>query len=165
MEVFLQSLSFGLIITLIILGLIGIVIPLIPGTFLIWLAILLHTLGNGIEILGWPNFIFITLIAIGTGTSDWWMALLGAKSGGASRRSLLFGVGGAIIGSFILPLIGTLIGYALGIIFSEYQKAGDWDAAIKASIGGLAGWGLATAVQLGGGLLMLIIFVYKVFTA
>ncbi len=165
MDVLLQSLSFGLIIVLILLGLIGIIIPLLPGTFLIWLAVLLYVLGNGMEVIGWGSFIFITIIALGTGTSDWWMALLGAKTGGASGRSILFGIGGAIIGSFIFPLIGTIIGYAAGIIFSEYQKAGDWDAAIKASVGGLAGWGLATAVQLGGGILMLIIFVYKVLTA
>ena len=159
MDVLIQSLSFGLIIALIIFGLIGIIIPLVPGTFLIWLAVLLYVIGNGMEVLGWGSFIFITIIAIGTGTSDWWMALLGAKTGGASGRSLLFGIGGAIIGSFIFPIIGTIAGYAGGIIFSEYQKTDDWNAAIKASVGGLAGWGLATAVQLGGALAIIGIFI------
>jgi uncharacterized protein YqgC (DUF456 family) len=160
-----ESITFGLVVAFIVLGLIGIVVPLIPGTLLIWLAVLVYVLANGITAVGWPSFIIITLIAITTGTADIWMSLLGAKTGGASRRAMLLGFVGAIVGSFIFPLLGTVIGYGAGILLGEYQKAGDWEAAWKASIGGLAGWGVATGVQLGGGLLMLIIFIWQALTA
>lgn len=165
MSLLLESITFGLVIAFILLGLVGIIVPLIPGTLLIWLAVLVYVLANGMTAVGWTSFIIITLIAIGTGTADLWMPLLGAKSGGASRRSMLLGIVGAIVGSFIFPLLGTVIGYALGILLGEYQKVGDWEAAWKASIGGLAGWGLATGIQLGGGLLMLFIFIWQVLTA
>ena len=161
MSLLLESITFGLIIAFIILGIIGIIIPLIPGILLIWLAVVTYVWAYGMESIGWASFIIITLIAVVTGTSDLWMSLLGAKTGGASGRSLLFGVIGAIVGSFIVPLIGTLVGYAVGILLGEYQKRGNWNEAVRASVGGLAGWGVATVIQLGGGLLILGIFIWQ----
>ncbi len=149
----------------IVLGLIGTVIPMIPGTLLMWVAVLIYVLVNGMASIGWLVFIIITLIALATGTADLWMPLLGAKTVGASGRGLVYGTIGAVIGTFIAPLIGTLIGYAGGILLGQYQKSHDWQDALKASLGGLAGWGLATAVQLGGGLLILAIFVIRALTS
>jgi hypothetical protein len=144
-----------------ILGLVGIIVPLLPGSLLIWLAALVYVIVTGFSSLSLPAFLVITLIALVTGTADLWLPLLGAQKGGASKRSLVFGVAGAIIGTFIAPLLGTIIGYAVGILLGEYHKRGDWNAAFKASLGGVAGWGVATAVQLGGGLLMIAIFAWQ----
>lgn len=162
MSVLLQSVTFGLVVGFMILGLIGTIVPLIPGIVLIWLAVLTYVLVNGMSTVGLASFVLITVIALVAGTSDLWMSLLGAKTGGASKRALLFGLVGAVVGSFFAPLIGTVIGYALGILLGEYQKRHDWQLAWKASIGGLAGWGVATAVQLGGGLIILAIFLWRV---
>ena len=162
MSLILESITFGLIVVFIILGIIGIIVPLLPGIVLIYMAVLTYVWAYGMETLGWASFIIITLITLVTGTSDLWMSLLGAKSGGASGRSIWYGTLGAIIGSFFAPLIGTLIGYAVGLLLGEYQKHGNWSLAWKASAGGLAGWGVATAVQLGGGLIILAIFLWQV---
>ena len=161
MSLLLESFTFGLIVIFIILGIIGIIVPLLPGIVLIYMAVLTYVWAYGMETLGWASFIIITLIALVTGTSDLWMSLLGAKTGGASGRAMLYGTIGAVVGSFFAPLIGTLIGYAVGLLLGEYQKRGDWAAAWKASAGGLAGWGVATAVQLGGGLIILAIFLWQ----
>lgn len=138
---------------------------MIPGSLLIWMAVLVYVLVNGMASVGWPAFIFISLVALVAGTADLWMPLLGAKKVGASMRAIVYGTIGAIIGTFFAPLLGTLIGYAGGILLGEYQKRGDWNEALKVSLGGLAGWGLATAVQLGGGILILIIFAVSALTA
>jgi hypothetical protein len=161
----LNSLSFGLVVAFILLGLIGILIPMVPGTLLIWIAILIYILGYGMASVGVLPFAAITLIALVTGTADLWMPLVGARTSGASRRAILLGIAGSLIGTLFAPLLGTIIGYATGILLGEYQARGDWREAFKASFGGLAGWGIATAVQLGGGLLMLIIFVWRVLSS
>ncbi|MCP4429099.1 MAG: DUF456 domain-containing protein [Chloroflexi bacterium] len=161
MAILLESISFGLVVGFIVLGLIGTVIPMIPGTLLMWVAVLIYVLVNGMASVGWFAFIIITLIALASGTADLWMPLLGAKTVGTSGRGMVYGIIGATIGTFIAPLVGTLIGYAGGILLGEYQKSQDWQVALKASLGGLAGWGLATAVQIGGGLLILIIFAVR----
>jgi uncharacterized protein len=163
-----QSLLFGLAVGFIVLGLIGVVVPILPGILLIWLTILVYAFLTGFQAITPFSFFILSLIALVTGTADIWMSLLGAKTGGASRRSVLYGILGSLVGFvagsiFIIGgLVGAVAGYALGILLGEYQKRRDWNLALKASLGGLAGWGLATMLQLGGGILILLIFVWRV---
>ncbi len=163
-----QSATFGVIVALMVAGIIGIFVPLVPGTLIIWLAALVYALADGFRTLGPWSFAAITLIAVVSSTADWWLPLIGAQTGGADRRSLVAGAlgaaAGAIAGTFVIvgTLPGALLGYALGIFWSQYRRHGDWEAALKASLGGLAGWGLAMAIQLGGAILMVLIFVGRV---
>ena len=151
-------------------GLIGIVVPILPGTIFIWLGVLAFALVEGFQAIDWVTFIVLTLIALVTGTADIWLALLGAKTGGASFWALAYGMIGGIVGFFLfgalLPIVGNLfggiIGYALGILIGQYQKHRDWNLALKASFGGIVGWGIATIVQFAGGLLMIVIFIWQV---
>lgn len=158
----LESITFGLAVAGLVVGLVGTIIPLVPGTLLVWLVVLLYGLATDFSSISMTAFVVITLIALVTGTADIWMPLLGSRKTGAGGRSMVYGVIGAIVGTFALPLLGTIIGYALGILLGEFQTHRDWNLAFKSSLGGIAGWGLATAVQLGGALLILIIFVVQV---
>ena len=161
---FLQSFAFGITIVFLTIGIIGTIVPLIPGVFIIWLAIFGHAILTGFEFISTGSLLWISLIALVTGTSDIWMSYLGAKKGGASKEALLYGTGGAILGTFLLPLLGTIVGYAAGLLYGEYKKHGDWETAKKAGLGGIAGWGIATAVQFIGGILMSSIFFVSYFT-
>lgn len=164
MPLLLDSLGFGLAIGFMLLGLIGVVVPIIPGTLLIWLSTLVYAVATQFDVITPGAFAGLTLLAFITGTADLWLPLLGARGTGAGRRGLLFGVVGSLVGLLVGSLPGSLIGYALGIIIGEYSRQNDWRLAVRASLGGLAGWGVATAVQLGGGLLMIIIFAVIVLT-
>lgn len=166
----LQALAFGVAVAFMLVGLVGIIVPILPGVVLIWLTVLAYAIVEGFSAIDWLSFATITLIALVTGTADIWMALFGAKSGGASLVSMVYGVVGSIIGFFVLgsvlPLVGSLfggiIGYSAGVLLGQYQKQRDWRLAFKASLGGLAGWGVATFIQLGGGLMILALFVWQV---
>jgi uncharacterized protein YqgC (DUF456 family) len=115
----------------------------------------------------------LTAIAIITGTADIWLSYAGAKTGGAGSRALLYGTIGSIFGFFalgmLIPVFGNLLGgvfgYTAGVLLGQYQTHHDWNVALRASLGGLAGWGVATAVKLGGALLMVIIFIWQVLGA
>lgn len=167
MSLFLQSVAFGVAVFFMLLGLVGVLIPLLPGSLLIWLTVVLYALVerlNGYAAIDPLTLVAITLISLVTGLADLWLPLLGGKVSGSSTRALLFGVAGAIIGTFLLPLLGSIIGYAVGILLGEYQKHRNWDRALRAGAGGLAGWGIGTATQMGGGLLVIIIFIWQVLT-
>ena len=83
---------------------------------------------------------------------------------------MFLGAIGGVLGFFllgaVLPVVGNLfggiIGYAIGVLLGQYQKFQDWNVALKASIGGVVGWGIATVVQLAGGVLMTVIFIWQV---
>jgi uncharacterized protein YqgC (DUF456 family) len=172
LTVLLNSLVFGLAIAVMVVGLIGTVVPILPGTLLVWLAVLAYAIVENFQAIDIAALIFISLIALLTGTADIWMALLGAKSGGASGRSLLYGLAGGIAGFFLLggiiPIVGSLLGgvlgYALGILLGQYQKFGDWNLATRASFGGIVGWGMATILEFIGGILIVVIFIWQVLT-
>lgn len=165
MAVLIQSITFGVAVLFILVGVVGTIIPLLPGTLLIWLTILFYTIAeraSGFAAIDPLTFIVLTIIALVTGLADVWLPLVGAQKRGASRRSMMLGIVGSLIGTILLPLLGTIIGYVVGVLLGEYHKFRDWDRAVRAGLGGLAGWGIGTAIQLGGGLLMFLIFVWQV---
>ena len=167
MALFLQSFTFGLAVFFILLGIVGVFIPIVPGTLLIWLTVVVYAIVeriNGFAAVDWVTLTALTLIALVTGLAEFWLPLLGAKVRGSSRRAILFGVVGGIIGTFALPLLGTVVGYAVGVLLGEYHKLRDWERALRASLNAVASWGVATAIELGGGLLILFIFIWQVLT-
>lgn len=172
MQPLVHALVFGVALVFILIGLVGIVLPILPGTLLIWLAVLSYAIIEGFEAIDWITFSFISIIALVTGTADLWLSILGSKKGGASWEAMLIGVVGGIVGFFLLgsllPIIGNLIGgivgYSLGVFVGQYAKLRDWNLALKATVGGLIGWGIATVIQIAGGFIMAIIFVWQVLT-
>lgn len=158
-----EALSVGVVIFILLLSLIGTLIPIIPGVLLMWVTIFIYALVDGFTAVSTPAFIFISLVALVTGTSDLWLTLFGAKKGGASVKSMLIGTAGAVVGSFIFPLVGTIAGYVGGLLLGEYMQHGDWEIAKKAGLGGLAGWGVATVIQFIGGIFIFVIFLWQVF--
>lgn len=157
-----EAVSVGVVIFLLLLGLVGTVIPIIPGVLLMWLTVFIYSLADGFTAVSMPAFLVISVIAVITGTSDLWLTLFGAKKGGASIKSMLIGTAGAIAGSFIFPLVGTIVGYIAGLLLGEYWQHGDWELAKKAGLGGLAGWGVATIIQFIGGIFIFVIFLWQV---
>ncbi len=154
--------GFGAAILFMIIGLVGVIVPILPGTILIWLVVIVYALVAGVESIGWSALIILNIIGLFAGTADLWLPFLGAKATGASKRSMFLGAVGLIAGTMVMPIVGTVVGYMFGILLGEYQKEQDWNKAIHAALGGVAGWGIATIIQLGGGVLMIIIFAYTV---
>lgn len=160
-----NALFFGLIVGCMVLGVVGTVFPLIPGLILVWLSLLAYVLVEGFQAVGVPAFILFTLLAIVGVTSDLWLPLLGAKVTGSSGVGIWWGILGSVVGFVILNLPGAIIGYAAGILIGEYRRQRNWQEAIKATLGGLAGIGVSKLIQLGASLLVLISFVWMVFSA
>ncbi|MCP4418882.1 MAG: DUF456 domain-containing protein [Chloroflexi bacterium] len=162
MAQFFETFSLGIVIVILLFSLIGTLIPIVPGVLLMWLTVLLYAWVDGFTAVSTSSFVVISLIALTTGTSDLWLTLFGAKKGGANVKSMLIATVGAIAGSFIFPIVGTIAGYIAGLFLGEYWQHGDWELATKAGLGGLAGWGVATIIQFIGGIIIMIIFLWQV---
>lgn len=167
MDMLLLTISFGISVLFILIGLVGVILPVLPGTLLVWLSVFFFYLVEralGFTAIDPVTFGVITVLALVSGTSEIWLPLLGARQRGSSKRALVAGLLGGLIGTFALPipLVGTIVGYAAGVLLGEYQKHGDWDKALRAGAGGLAGWGIATVLQLATGFVILIFFIWQV---
>lgn len=156
-----------LTILIMLVGVIGCLIPVIPGNVLIGLATIGFTWWNGFEMIGIFPTILLVLISLVGATSEIWMPLLGAKSTGASGWSIAAGIIGAtvgfIIGALFLGiggLIGGLVGYFLGIFVTEYARLKDTWLAAKAGFGGIVGWGVTTVIQFLTGTVVFALFIW-----
>ena len=114
-------------------------IPAFPAIFMM----LLITTGFGFV----DNFVHLTPanLAVLAGIFvlsfivDQLSGILGAKYGGASRKGILYGFIGLIVGTILFPPLGGLIGLFLGVGVSEYYVHKNQQRAIKAASGSLLG--------------------------
>ena len=135
-------------------GLAGVLLPLLPGTALI--------LAAGI---GWA------VLVVGDGTARWVVVavmallLLGglvlkyalpgrSMAGRVPRRTLLLAAVGAGAGFFLVPVVGLLLGGALGVYLGEAQRSSDRAEAWRSTVQVLKAVGLGMLAELGAGVLM-----------
>ena len=107
-----EALWWFLTLALMLIGLVGTVVPLVPGTVLILCgAVLNHFLLHSV---GWPTLLVLTLLMIAAQALDIVSGSLGAKWFGATRWGAIVGLFFGIIGIFVGPLVGALLGELLG---------------------------------------------------
>lgn len=153
-------------------GVIGVIVPLLPGLALIWLGILFWAWGDSFVHIGWPTLLILAvLMAVGWGI-DLLLAPAVSRRAGVSWRA----IGGALLGGLVggivlsaLPVIGTLFGALLGAIAGmwlvEYRIRGDQQAATAAVIAYVRGVAVATILELFIAFLMIAIFLWQAFWA
>lgn len=136
-------------------GLFGMVIPIFPGGFVIWLAALAFGLLEGIHGLGWGFFLLISLLTlVGFLVDDLLMASTARKEG-ASWWGLTAAFLGGIVGTFLLPPFGGLLGSPLGLFLVERLRWKDTRHALQITRSLLVGWGWSFVARFVLGLLMI----------
>lgn len=144
--------------TVMFIGLLGVLLPLIPGVGLIWITALIYAIAEGFQNVDPITMVVLSLIAIPGITADIWVSSLGAKVGGASFWSIVASLLGGVIGFLLFNLPGALIGSLVGLVVVELFRAKDWRQALKASGGWVVGRLVSTAVQFVVGVIMIAIF-------
>jgi uncharacterized protein YqgC (DUF456 family) len=136
-------------------GLVGVLLPALPGTLLIlgagamW-AVLVAERGPGRwVVVGAMAMIFVLGIVAK-------YALPGRRlSGQLPRSTLLFGGVGAAVGFILLPPLGLLIGGVLGIYLAEARRVGPGQPARHSTVQALKAVGLGVLAELTAALLMI----------
>jgi uncharacterized protein YqgC (DUF456 family) len=173
-ELFSQSFVLFLTLFIMLVGLVLTIIPVIPfvpGTVIMWGAVIGYGLLAGWDKLGWPAFAIITLIFLLGLAADAAAGHLGAKMGGASWSAVAVGVMlGFIIGliaTFIgTPLLGCLaglLGTVAGVLLVEYRRRQNWQVALNATKGYVAGSFLGAVAKAVSAGLMLAVFLARVY--
>jgi uncharacterized protein YqgC (DUF456 family) len=106
------------------LGLVGSVVPVIPGPLIIWLGAFLWAMGDNFETLGWPMLILLGLMALTAWGADLLFSTVLSRRAGASWKSIGGAIVGGIIGGILLggspPILGSLMGAFLGAMVGMY---------------------------------------------
>jgi uncharacterized protein len=104
-------------------GLVGVVVPLLPGALLAWAAIVVwgFTIGTAT---GWAVVGVATVLIAAGQIVKYTIPGRGLRAAGVPNRTLVVGGLVAIVGFFVVPVVGVLIGFVLGIYASEVQRVG-----------------------------------------
>jgi uncharacterized protein YqgC (DUF456 family) len=119
---------------LVIVGLVGTVLPVLPGVLLVFGGLFLAAWAEGFTRVGAAGLTIIGILAALAFAADFVASLLGAKRVGASPRALLGASLGGIIGVFF-GIPGLLLGPFLGAVLGELWARGGLAKAGKVGIG------------------------------
>ena len=124
-----------LTIVLFAVGLIGTVLPVLPGTTIILAAAIIHRLVLGAEkSIGWKTIVALVLLTLLSYVFDFLGSYFGAKYFGATKWGAVGAILGALVGLF-LGLIGLFVGPVIGAVVGEVI------AGKRMIDAGRAGWG------------------------
>jgi uncharacterized protein YqgC (DUF456 family) len=138
------------------LGLVGTLVPLLPGMALIWATALVFGLVDGFGSTGVAAFALITALAVAALVGKVLLPGRGARGGGAPMASLMIGALAGVVGFFVIPVLGMPIGAVLGVLVAEYRRTRRWELAWRSTRGVVVGIGLAAALEFGAGTLMVL---------
>ncbi|MBI5844774.1 MAG: DUF456 domain-containing protein [Deltaproteobacteria bacterium] len=119
-----------------ILALAGCVVPVLPGPFLAYAALLFAAMAKSWEPFSGLFLVLMGVFAVLVSVSDNILPLVGARRYGASRMSVLWSVVGMVAGIFIFPPWTIFMGAFAGAVMGEWIDKGDMNQAVK------AGWGV-----------------------
>jgi uncharacterized protein YqgC (DUF456 family) len=142
---------------LVVAGIAGTVVPLLPGAPLVFLGLLVAARIDDFHKVGWVTLIFLALLTLLAYAVDLWATRHGARRVGASGWALLGAFLGGLAGLFF-ALPGLILGPFLGAFAGEYLARRDLRQAGRAGLGTWLGLLLSTAGRLALVVLMLGLF-------
>jgi uncharacterized protein len=152
------SLLWVLAIILVIAGVIGVVVPAMPGTLLVFLGLLTAAWADGFQKVGVVTVVILGLLTLLSYGIDFLATYLGVKKVGASGWSILGGSLGMLIGLFF-GVPGILFGPFIGALVAEWFVKKDLRQAGKAGLGSWLGLLLGTLLKLAVVFMMIGVFV------
>ncbi len=151
----------GLIISII--GLLGCILPILPGPPLSFLALILLSLAKGWEPFSATFLWIMFFITVGVTVLDYIVPAWGASRYGASKLSVWLSVAGMLLGIFIFPPWGIFLGALIGAVGGEILTGKQSGDALRAGLGVVMGNIVAIGLKLAASGLMLFYYVKEMF--
>lgn len=162
----------NLTLLLILVGLAGSVIPIVPGALFVWLGVLAWGWAEGFQRIDWITLTILGILALLATFSEYWLRPLVQFRAGFGWKNILAAIGGGILGGFMLseiPILGTLFGAAVGSVIGTsavtYVEKRDLRETWRAATTYLTGCALSSLIEIVSCLIILAVFVWRAFLA
>lgn len=153
-----------------IIGIAGSVIPVLPGPILIWLGALIWAWADSFVRIGWGTLTILGILAVVAWASDIFLSTVMSRRAGASWKAIIGGIVGGLVGAGLLsalPILGTILGAIIGAILGmwlvEYWDKGNKTAATTAVQAYVASVIFAAILEMVIALTMVGIFAWQAF--
>ncbi len=132
---------------LVVLGIIGTVMPALPGAPVVFVGLLIAAWAEGFQKVGWFTLSLLAVLTLLSFVVEFLASSLGAKRVGASWAALFCAAVGAIVGLFF-GLPGFILGPFVGAVAGEYAARRNWRQASRVGLGTWIGMLLGIAGKL-----------------
>ncbi len=160
-----STLGVVLVALVIAVGLIGIVLPILPGGGLlvfaaiaVW-AIVEAQAGTGHSTVAWVTLGVAAVFFVSAEVIKYVWPVRRMRAAEVGIRSLVAGGVLGLIGFFVIPVIGLVIGFVAGVYLAELASRRDYRRAWISTVHALKGVALSVGVELTGALLATITWV------
>jgi uncharacterized protein YqgC (DUF456 family) len=143
--------------SLILTGLAGMILPLLPGAPLLFLGLVIGAWAEDFIHVGYGTLGILAGLTLLTYVVDFLSGALGAKRFGASKRAMIGATIGAVVGLF-MGIVGIIVGPFIGAVIGELTAKRTLSDAGYAGVGTTLGLVVGIAVKLLIGVTMIVIF-------
>ena len=144
-------------------GLVGILVPLLPGTLLVWAAIAVWSFVEATTAAWVVLGVATALLGAGVLIKYLWPARR-MKAADIGGRTMAAGAVLGIIGFFAIPVAGLLVGFVLGVVLAELAQRRDRRRAWASTVHAVKGVALSVGVEFMAALLATAAWVVGVVT-
>jgi uncharacterized protein YqgC (DUF456 family) len=154
----LDILAWIIVVVLFIVGMAGAVYPILPGALAIYAAFFVYGFMVSFEPFGWLFWTIQTLIVAVLFLADYAVNAWGVKRYGGSRASVIGSTIGVLVGPFVIPAFGLVIGPFAGAVIGELLTGSDLDRSVKVGWGSLVGLFTSVVVKIALQAVMILLF-------
>ncbi len=144
-------------------GLFGLVVPILPGLVIIWVPTLVYGIITGFN---WANgilFAIITLLMLFGSVVDNIIMGQRARQQGASWVAITVATVAGLLGSVLLPPFGGLVAALIGLFAVEFIRLRSWNQALVSARSMAIGCGWAAVIRFGIGLVMIALWLVWIY--
>ncbi len=141
-----------------VVGLIGIVIPVLPGLLLVWVGVLLWSI-NETSTIGWAVLAAATAFALLGLLLQFLVPGQRMRRAGVRTSTLIVAVICAVALGIVIPVIGAFIGFPLGIYVVQRTRRHGHRAAWQSTVLALKAVGLNILIELSAALAIIVTWV------
>jgi uncharacterized protein YqgC (DUF456 family) len=141
-------------------GLVGVLVPVLPGSLLVGAAVVVWAVERG-EATGWAVTAVALLLLVTGAVVKYLVPGRRLQRVGVPTSTLVAGGLLGIVGFFVVPVVGLPLGFVLGVYLAEWRRLGHREA-WPATVHALKAVGLGILIELGFGILAALTWVVGV---
>ena len=157
----LEIVGWSLALIIMLAGLIGSVLPIVPGVPLILATAVVHRLCFGAHSVSNTVLVVLAVLTLLSVALDFLAGMLGANKFGATWRGATGAVAGGLVGLFF-NLPGIVLGPFLGAVLFELLGEREWKPALKAGVGATLGLFAGVVGKFANAVMMILLFATNV---
>jgi len=143
-------------------GLVGCIIPILPGPLLVLTGALVYAWYTDFTVVSWAVIAVLSGLALLSQLLDYLASMIGAKKFGAGKWGMAGALIGAVVGLFAGGIFGIIVGPFIGAFVFEMVGGKDFRASLKIGVGTLVGFLGGAIGKVTIAVTMIFIFLYQI---